>query len=352
MRVLLTTPYGTSSVTGVGRFVRGLARRIVDEGGVAVVAEPDEDADPQGLRNLLLALRSVRAVFRNRRSVDVVHCQALHLQSLLAGLVARILGKGVVLTVHGPSARQPGIRWYGSAAVERACLGVPHRLVVVADFLKPALRPRAIVIPNGVPLAEIQSHRGTRAQVRKELDVDGGTVLMYVGRVTADKGFWTLVESVEALRSEGRAQLRLVCIGPISEDVRDGLARRPPAPWLRLLGSRPDPWRFLGASDVFVLPSLREGLPLSLLEAMAFGLPVVATRVGGVPLVVQDGLTGRLVPPGDSRALADAIRWVTNHPEDSRALGMAGLKLVESNFSEDRMWEDYARAYRESVDAS
>lgn len=349
MRVLFTTPYSTASVTGVGLIVRELAGRLEDAGGRAIIVEPGEVDDPRGLRNLLLALRSAWSVFCNRENVDIVHCQALHAQSLIAGLMGRALGKGVVMTVHGPSARQPGLRSLVLAMVERACVAVPHRLVVVAKFLGPMFRRRTVVILNGVPVTEIQSGKEGRAPVRRELGIKDETVLMYVGRVTADKGFWTLLEAVRMVRSKGRHDLRLVCVGPIADDVRSRLMRQPPGPWVSLIGPRPRPWRYLAAADTFLLPSTREGLPLSLLEAMALGLPAIATRVGGVPEVVKDGVTGRLVPPDDVHALAHAIEWTLDHSDEARDLGTAAAELMASSYDSAQMWKAYSRVYDEAM---
>lgn len=349
VRVLFTTPYNTASVTGVGLFVRGLAARLESDGGKALIVEPGDEDDPQGLRNVLLALRSAWAVLRRRRDVDVIHCQALHLQSLVAAVVGRLLGKKVVLTVHGPSTRQPRLRSVVLMFIERACIAVPHRLVLVAGFLRPLFTREVEVILNGVPVEAIRSSRGERGAVRQELGIADAVVLMYVGRVTADKGFWTLLEGVDLARRNRGGDVRLVCVGPVAGDVQSRLEAHPPSSWVTLVGSSPNPWRYLAGADAFILPSTREGLPLSLLEAMAAGLPTVATLVGGIPEVLEDGVSGRLVPVGDARALAEAVGWIVDHPEEARKLGDAAAELAATRYDAAQMWTAYSRVYANLV---
>ncbi|MBI4531145.1 MAG: glycosyltransferase, partial [Candidatus Latescibacteria bacterium] len=110
-------------------------------------------------------------------------------------------------------------------------------------------------------------------------------------------------------------------------------------------GYRPDAARLMHALDLFVLPSWSEGLPVTILEAMASGKPVIATSVGGTPEVVVDGETGTLVPPGNPERLAEAILYHLEHPEVSRGMGEKGLERVRSGFSLKRMIDQTFRLY-------
>ena len=347
VRVLFTTPYPTGATTGVGLFVRYLATELAADGGSSTVVEPRGSADPRGLANLALAIRTARAVFWQRRTTDVLHCQALHIQSLLASLLGRALGKGVVLTVHGPSSRPHGLRRHAYALVERLALRVPHRLVLVAAFLRPAVGGRGVVVRNGVPVASLRAALAHREEVRRELGVRDEQLAVYVGRVTADKGIPELLEAVRELRKLG-IPLRLLLVGPIGGDVRRTLELQRPGDGIRVLGEVSNPWRYLAAGDVFVLASTREGLPLSLLEAMACGLPVVSTRVGGTPEVVEDGVTGLLVPPGDSGAFAEALRRILSNPEEARRMGAQAAARISSQHDARQTYVSYRSLYDES----
>ena len=116
---------------------------------------------------------------------------------------------------------------------------------------------------------------------------------------------------------------------------------------MRFLGYRPDAEAVLAAADLFVLSSESEGLSNTILEAMASGQPVVATRVGGADELVVDGVTGRLVPPKSSRDLADAVREILGDPVLREAMGRAGRARAESEFSLDLMLERYQTMYCE-----
>jgi glycosyltransferase involved in cell wall biosynthesis len=114
---------------------------------------------------------------------------------------------------------------------------------------------------------------------------------------------------------------------------------------VQLLGERRDVAVILALSDLFVLPSRWEGMPNAVLEAMAAGLPVLATRVDGTLDVVRDGETGILVPPGDDRALAAALLAIGRDPARRRSLGAAGRRRTEEAFSIDRFVDGFERLY-------
>jgi glycosyltransferase involved in cell wall biosynthesis len=116
-----------------------------------------------------------------------------------------------------------------------------------------------------------------------------------------------------------------------------------------LAGQRRDIAELLAAADLFVLPSVLEGLPLALLEAMAAGTPVVATAVGGVPRVVEDGVTGRLVPAGDAGALAEAMVLTLTQPDLARRLALAGQTRVRETYGADAWARRLQEIYDDAV---
>ena len=128
-----------------------------------------------------------------------------------------------------------------------------------------------------------------------------------------------------------------------ANDLRIGEGR------LQFLGSRSDIHALLAAADFFVLPSDVEGLPMAVLEAMAHGLPVVATAVGGIPEVITDGREGLLVPPGDAAALARAIQRLLTSSEMRLRLGDAARDRVSKEFSLETMANRYQQIYAEAT---
>jgi glycosyltransferase involved in cell wall biosynthesis len=172
----------------------------------------------------------------------------------------------------------------------------------------------------------------------------GQRVVLGLGRLVEKKGFAYLVEAFAQVRD---GVLVIAGDGP----QRTALAK----PWVRLAG--PVSWRevpdLMAMADIVVVPSVRDrsgnqdGMPTVALEAMAAGKPVVASRLGGLPLVVEDGKTGLLVPPGDAHALAEAIQGLLDAPEVAAAMGGAGREQVERELN----WENVARRYVEVYQA-
>jgi glycosyltransferase involved in cell wall biosynthesis len=157
-----------------------------------------------------------------------------------------------------------------------------------------------------------------------------------VGRLAPEKDQALLVRATARLRSE---EVRLVIVG-------DGPERsRLDATFVHLVGAQSDVPRWLAAFDVFALSSKSEGLPLALIEAMATELPVVATRVGGVGDLVEDSLTGLLVPTGDAPALETALATLERERAWARALGRAGRERVLARHSSERMASEYQSLY-------
>jgi glycosyltransferase involved in cell wall biosynthesis len=155
--------------------------------------------------------------------------------------------------------------------------------------------------------------------------------LIAVGRLKAPKDFLTLIRALAALADQEYEAL-IVGDGPDRSEVEAEIRRLGLEDRVQLAGERSDVPELLAASDVFVLSSRSEGLPVSVLEAMAAELPIVASRVGGVAELVVDRETGILVPPGDDAALAGALGRLVKDGELRRRLGAAGRARAESSF--------------------
>lgn len=202
------------------------------------------------------------------------------------------------------------------------------------------------VVRNGVSSATGDCDRG---RARAQLGVSPGVPLVLtVARFTEQKGHRVLLDAMPMIL-ERHPAVRFLWAGdgPLTRDLSSEVHARGLAEQVRLLGRRDDVGALLAAADLFVLPSLFEGLPLSVLEAMASGLPVVATRTCGTDEAVLDGVTGRLAPPGDDRALAAAVSDVLDNPERAAALGAAGRQRWLETFSATRMVQETAVVYEE-----
>ena len=194
---------------------------------------------------------------------------------------------------------------------------------------------RVDCVPNGVRW--VDQRPDVRERVRREFGVDREKLLLVNSRLHPAKGHRYLFEAVAQLSAQWDLRLLVVGNGAHRDALKALAARLGLGETVIFAGFRTDVFDLLQGADVAVLPSLLEGLPNNLLEAMACGKPVVATAVDGVPEAVIDGQTGLLVPPGDSAAIARAIANILVDESLARRLGQAACERVRRLFSEDAM---------------
>ncbi|WP_091644614.1 TIGR03088 family PEP-CTERM/XrtA system glycosyltransferase [Aquisalimonas asiatica] len=287
-------------------------------------------------------LRRLRPDVVHSNNLAALECQPV---AALAGVPARVHAEHGwdVADLHGTNRKYQLMRRVLSRWV--------HRHVAVSADLAGYLRERA-----GVPAARVQHiYNGVntwRFHPRRERDPDAPFVIGTVGRMQRVKDQVTLAHAfvqLQALVPERFPNLRLVCIGdgPEYEAVRRVLADAGVQGQAFLPGNRDDIAEQLRQMDLFALPSLAEGIPVTVLEAMATGLPVVASRVGGLPELVVEGQTGALVPPGDASALALILAAYVADPEAAAIQGRDARERAEQAFSLEAMVTQYADLYGE-----
>lgn len=229
------------------------------------------------------------------------------------------------------------------AVAERLLMRGTDRIVASAESVREhyirqvhADPARVEVIYNAVDWSALDT-TGSRDQVRQSIGVPLDAPLIgIIARLTGQKAHGVLLDAFHA--TSGLAASHLVVVG--DGELRDQLGQRAEtlgiAPRVHFVGARRDLGNLLAASDIFVMPSLWEGLPLSLVLAMGAGLPVVATRVAGIPEVVKDGQTGLLVDPGHIAQLGDALALLVGDPLLRQRLGSAARDVVRPRFGVDR----------------
>jgi len=243
-----------------------------------------------------------------------------------------------VAVVHGYTSEDSKIRMF--EAIDRRVVRSAEAVVVVSDVLRAQLLEAGVPperiheVPNGVNADRIAAaaHEG-RASVRAALGLaDEVPLVLVLGRLSPEKGQDTAIDAFAAL---GREDVRLLLVGDGAS--REALELRAASHDLsgRVLfaGWRDDPWACLGAADLFLLPSRSEGLPLALLEALATGVPVVATRVGAVAEVLEDGGCGLVIEPDEAADMTSAIRTVLDDEEGARARANRGARRVREAYS-------------------
>lgn len=309
--------------------------------GIETIVNPQHRSlDFHWLFNLARLLRN--------RPIHVMHAHEFAM-NVYGSILSRMTGIPIVATVHGKN-------YYWSKW--RRCLAyqfVARQSVMVAvsedlrQFVtqRLAIHPDNIrVVHNGVHLRQhaVSDRRNT---IRKEMGINGSQPCIgTVGNLYAVKGQAYLLRACAAVAKEFPDFVLLVAgrgeqLESLEEEARSlGIERN-----VRFLGFREDVPALLEAMDVFVLPSVSEGLPVSILEAMALGKAVVASNIGGIPEVVKDGTTGYLVPPSDPAALTAKILLLLHHPQLAADLGESGRKRVQEVFSLDKMVQEYESLY-------
>lgn len=301
------------------------------------------------------SMRALRRLWR-REGVSLVH--AHQYTPFFYALAARQWRRfpPVLFTEHGrwfPDFRRPKRMLFNRLMLRRADrvvgVGEAVRRALVANEGIPAGRVQ--VIYNGVDGAAFNGQMDERPTVRRELGLDEDQfAVIQVARLDHLKDHGTALRAIERVVGRcRRVRLLLVGEGPERDAIETEIGRRRLEPYVRLLGLRSDVARLLKAADVFLLTSISEGIPVTVIEAMAAGLPVVSTDVGGVGEVVQHGATGLLAPSGNDAALADAILELAGAPALRQALGKRARSRAHDTFSQQRMHDAYRQCYDEML---
>ena len=362
MRLLLSSYFYPPSIGGLERQTHLLAKNLVARGHeVRVISArlpgfaADEVLDgvrvsrvPLGggsryRRMATYVAKSAGALVALRREVDLIQVQQVFYPAAAAALVAPHLGLPLVVSNRG-SGLDGTVHLMRSLPLGAAALrliGANARCISLTEEMEREMRSagmlRYVRIPNGVLLPPAMG-ADARSAAKRELGVRGRLVV-FVGRLALGKEPELLVRAFLGAAPPD-AELWLIGDGELRAPLE-----RLAAPRVRLCGERQDVGPFLRAADAFVLPSRSEGMPNALLEAMAHGVPSIATDVPGSRDVMGSPPAGLLVPPGDEAALGRALARLLDDEDLSRALGRAGRLRVERSFSVDAMVSAHEALY-------
>jgi sugar transferase (PEP-CTERM/EpsH1 system associated) len=280
--------------------------------------------------------RLYRLLRRERPSI-------LHTWMFHANVLGRVLGRRAGVPIIITSRRNVNIGGTLREFLKRQTAGMDDRIIAVCEIAREAEIKRAMMSPdkvvtiyNGISaerFVDLDPQTAARTRQTFRIPVEA-PLLGSVGRLHPQKGFTDLLTAFAQIRERiPSVRLFLAGGGKSRADLEAQARSLGLSEAVTIAGVRADVPEVLAALDVFVLPSRWEGMPNAVLEAMAAGLPVVATAVGGTPEAVVDGVTGLLVPPRDPGALVQAIEWVLRDPNLRRRMGQAGRKRVEQHFS-------------------
>lgn len=281
--------------------------------------------------------------------ITLIHAHEFYM-SVIAAFASYVSGVPLIMTVHGRNYYPERMRrrlLYRLATKLAACtVAVSRDLAEFFSAVTGAPRQRIHVIYNGVvPCSSRGSAADSQPLARLEI-APSAKIVGTIGNLYPVKGQKHLLRALRIILQR-QPNVHLLLFGR-GEGLTELLAEAAEAriqDKVHFLGFRDDVPQWLRVFDVFVLPSLSEGLPLSLLEAMSARIPVVVTSVGGMPEVVADGKTGFIVRPGDPEALADRILFLLEHPGTAAAMGAEGGRVYEEKFTLTKMVERYAELY-------
>ncbi|MSO55897.1 MAG: glycosyltransferase family 1 protein [Acidobacteria bacterium] len=382
--VLMVTGAYYPELSGAGLQCRALVRKLQDEVDFTVLttttdpslpAKGERDGvpvhrvfvDPASAWSKLAAgLRMARVVLGERRRFSILHLHGFSQKSILLVVLGFVIGKrvGIKLTSVGhddPAAMKArGRLAYWCYSQARVFFGVSPRFQALYEA-SGLPRDRFRLIPNGVDLERFRPASLTeRLALRAELGLPTDTTLiLFVGFFSREKCPDLLFGAWSRLAASGDRSSVLVFVGAtrsayyevderLAEDIRErasrlGLGRR-----LHFVEATREIEKYQRAADIFVLPSVREGLPNALLEAMACGAACIATRLDGVTdALIIDEDSGILVPPRDGAALESALARLVSQPDRGRAMGARARQRIERDFALAQTAQKYLAAYRE-----
>jgi glycosyltransferase involved in cell wall biosynthesis len=307
-------------------------------------------ADGPNVRGAFEILRCCRT-----ERADIIHSHG-YKPNILLGFMPGIVRKvPMIATLHGWTGHSGGLKMRLYENLDAWSLRLMDEVVVVSDAMlaHPRLRGlgrrgRLRVVHNGIPAARENGAAGLDPSI---VDFCNGRYTVgSLGRLSPEKGYDHLIEAMGLLRDEGM-DVNLVIIGEgsergfLEERARElGLEGR-----VLLPGFREDGRAYLPCFGTFVLSSFTEGLPMTLLEAMQAWVPIVATRVGGIPGVIESGREGILVAPGDARALAEAVAEIRKNKKSSEQMVSNAEAKVRELYSVEQMTNEYVRCYRKAI---
>jgi glycosyltransferase involved in cell wall biosynthesis len=290
--------------------------------------------------NAVLAFRELV----QRHKIDIIHCHNIK-PNLYSWLAARKVDVALLSTCHSLNTGTAG-GWLISV-LDRCILRSFDRVVLVSDHMKPQVHRFALpadIIYNGIDLAPVSR---PKSDLRERMNWSERPVIGAIGRLSPEKGIkYFLRAAARVLQDIPNALFLIVGDGPDRKSLEADAKALGICGSVCFLGVREDIPELLSCLDVLVMPSLIEGMPMALLEAMASALPVVASRVGSIPAVVQNRVNGIMVSPGNANALAAELLDLLVDDEIRFRVGQRARETVELNFSAASMARRYLQVYR------
>ena len=364
MRVLQVTTH--MNMGGIANYVLSLSKVLRKRSVDCVIASSGGDMEEELRRNNIIhrpldirtkfefgpkVLKSIRELKKiiNEERIDIVHAHT-RVSQVAGYFAARMADTPYITTCHGFFNKRLGRRLFDFWGGKVIAISGPVKESLVNDF---GVKPERIkVIHNGVDVDRFLKaySPGEIQDIKRALALKAVPVIGTIGRLSSVKGHVFFIEAFKDMLAKGRhAEGIIVGNGPEEEGLKKLVRRYGMEGSFHFFASDADTARYLAAMDVFVFPSVKEGLGLSLLEAMAAARPCVASRIGGISDIITDGENGILFSVGDTKALADSIMRLVDNDDMRMRFGESARRLVKERFSLDIMADRISNLYSEVI---
>ena len=288
------------------------------------------------------------ASYIKQNTINIVHSHG-YKSNIYSRLSTLFTNKPIVSTCHN---------WINSSAkmgayafLDKVFLRTFDAVIPVSKEVKDTLltfgvsEQKITLIENGINFKRLQTGADKKA-LRRDLGIGEGSIVVgTIGRLSAEKGHRYFIEAAGMVLEKKGCYFLIVGDGPLGDQLKEQARALNIQERVLFAGKRTEIPQFLSLMDIFVLPSLTEGRPIALLEAMAARKPIIATAVGDVPTILKNGELGLLTPKGDSRALARGILDYLNDMDTFRKRGSSAFEEVKKHYSAERMAKEYLAVY-------
>jgi glycosyltransferase involved in cell wall biosynthesis len=298
-------------------------------------------------------------LFIKRNRIQIMHSH-LPLSNIIGRSIAWLAGVPIIISTEQSTYYEKSLPFVIAdcllARITTQITAISQAVRFFASNQAHLAPEKFLVIPNCISLHLLHiSSTSERQENKRELGISKNQpVIITIGRLSPEKGQSVLLDAARIILDEKpNAVFLIVGDGPCEQSLKRQAQRNGLEGHVVFLGFRQDIFSLLQISTVMVLPSLREGLSVALMEASACSVPIVASNVGGIPEVVENGVSGFLVPPGDDTAFANSILQLLDSPDLRDSMGLAGRKIITDRYSSEivsemtvglygRLWSEYA----------
>ena len=352
------------NIGGIGRYVTNLAKALKKKGHSVIVASSGGELETvlsgQGIKHIYLDIRTKSELspkiiksffelntFLKKEKIDLIHAHT-RVTQVLAALLSFVQMVPYVTTCHGFFKKRLGRRLFGCWGERSVAISKAVKNQLIHDFKVD--EKKIALIHTGIEMDRFlrDVSREERAGSRRRWNLNESVVIGTIGRLSPVKGQGILIKAAEKIvRDFSDVKILLVGDGPDEVYLKRLSASLGLDKNVIFASSVNDATEALPAIDIFVLPSIKEGLGLSLIEAMAFGKACVASRVGGIESLIEDGVSGLLFRPGDSDDLVRTLKYILNNTDKTAAFKEEARKKVAGEFDIDKMTSRIEKMYGE-----